>query len=167
MYVRSQLLHDDVRRRQQDCHGRDYRKHGENNETESIDNHGGKLPVADDFGLLVGLLHAGRDELQLPENVLQFALRATARQRARILDRCRSHEVRPEIRRHRGRVVATRRSSRRHVAEVVVYVQHVRQQALRRALLELQLLHPAVHQYRLARDLLARSAHTEYPRQPL
>lgn len=157
------LLDDDVRRRQEHRHRRDDGEEREYDEAKAVHHHRGKLPVADHLRLLVRLLHAVRDELELAQNVLEISLRARRRHRG-LFDGSRvAHAVRAaQTGRHRC-VVPTAG----HVAEVIVDVQHVREQTLRRALLQLQLLHPAVHHDRLARDLLARSAHAEEPWQPL
>lgn len=51
--------------------------------------------------------------------------------------------------------------------EVVVNVEHVGEQRLGGALLQLELLHSIVQHYRLSRDLLARPTHSQDPRKPL
>ena len=51
--------------------------------------------------------------------------------------------------------------------EVVLHIQHVGQQRLGGALLQVQLLHLVLHHNRLAGDLLAWTGHPQEPGQPL
>ncbi len=66
------LLHDNVRRRHEHRDSRDNSERREGNETEAIDDHGGELPIHNDFFLLVAYLHPVRDELELLEDALKF-----------------------------------------------------------------------------------------------
>lgn len=51
------LLHDDVGRGEEYRNGGDHREQREDDQTESINHHSGKFPIADELGLLVGLTH--------------------------------------------------------------------------------------------------------------
>lgn len=67
----------------------------------------------------------------------------------------------------RARLTSAVIRSARRVPEVVVYVEHVGQKTLGRALLQLHFLHFVVHEDRFACYFLTRTTHAEHPRKPL
>lgn len=68
------LLHDDVRRREENCQRGDDGEQRENEETDAIDDHGGELPVGDQIVLVFFLLQFGCDEAQFTYDRLQVSL---------------------------------------------------------------------------------------------
>ena len=69
-------LNDDVRRREEDGDGGDDGEGREGDQAEPVDDHGSKLPVADDLLLLVVKLHPVHDELELLQDALQLPVGA-------------------------------------------------------------------------------------------
>ena len=63
-----------MRRGEEDSDGGDDGERRERDQTKPVDDHGSKLPVADDLLLLIVKLHPVRDELELLEDALELAI---------------------------------------------------------------------------------------------
>lgn len=135
-----------MRRGAKHGNGGNYRKRCEDYETNSIDDHGSKFPVAHHLRILLRLLHASGDEAELAQDGLEVTLsQGTGRGDVRVHSKIGSAH-----------------------ANVIVHVKDIGEEGLGRAFLDiLQRFHLLVHSQRFPRDFLPWTAHLEHPRKPL
>lgn len=154
-------------RREDDDDGGDDGVRGEGDEAKPVHHHGREFPV---HFYLVDLLvapHLVGDVPKLAQDVLKLPCFVEAKRGVRSDDGS-SLLVGPAHEARVSSVVGRRAAAHRlDLSDVVIYVQHVGQQRLGRALLQLQLPHLVVHHNGLARDLLTRTVHAQDPGQPL
>lgn len=154
-------------RREDDDDGGDDGVRGEGDEAKPVHHHGREFPVHFDLVDLLVAPHLVGDVPKLAQDVLKLpglveAERGVRRDDGSPLLVGPAHEARIPP------VVGGRSAAHRlDLPDVVINVQHVGQQRLGRAFLQLQLPHLVVHHDGLARDLLTRTVHAQDPRQPL
>lgn len=133
----------------------------EHDQTQSVHHHRRELPVAPHLIVFVLFPHLVRDHPDLLEDEVQFS---GAGGHAGVDEVRVVHRVAPVRHAYERRVVGGVRVRQRVRAEVVVDVQHVRQERLGRPLLHLQFSHLVVQHDALARDLLSRAVNAQDPR---
>lgn len=158
-----ELRDDDVRRGEEHGDGRDHSEQREDDEAQAVHYHGGELPVVRHFRRLVLLAQLVRDDPQLLEDERELSVRSETRRAAPAAAASPVLGVRTPQKARRRRL--QRACAAAVVPEVVVDVEHVGQQALGGALLQLQLAQ--LQRLPSAVRLAAWSAHAQEAGQPV